>query len=297
MMRVMGKSLLVAAVALIAVSPAQAAPFKDYSHLADARLPLDTSGAGERWVGPYTTGFESPEFNLGDIGTVAGNGGYPPWTALLGNPADPSINQQVVNTNGRPGNSLKLGKDPRYGCTPTDVPPGRVRGARANNLDPTFSVMNTDIYIPGVAAGGADFVLQPQAVFLGWSTARVRFTYTGQILVADFINGVYIDTGIGVAYDNWMTVEFVMHPAPTGATYDVYLGPDKQNLVLVVAGAGAVDSSQGFIDNYAVYGDNCQNFAADPNEGAYLDNVEHKPEPGSLALLAIGGLLAARRRK
>lgn len=294
MMRVTGKILLVAvAVAFFAVGSAQAAPLKDYSHLADPRLPSEPAVPGERIVGDYITGFESPEFALGEIGGQ----GAPPWTALLGNPADPSINQLIVNNNGRPGQSFKLGKDPRYGCTPSDVPPGRVRGARANNLDVSRNVMNTDIFIPGVAAGGADFVLQPQAVFLGYSTARVRFTYTGQILVADFANSVYIDTGVGILYDDWMTVEFVMHSDPLTPTYDVYLGPDKNNLVLAVAGAGAVAPSQGFIDNYAVYSDNCQNFAADPSEGAYLDNVEHKPEPGSLALLAIGGLLAVRRNR
>lgn len=283
MMRVLGKTMVIAAaVALVATGSAMAAPQKDYSHVNPFAIPFDGRPSPVDRAA-YTADFESPPYVLGNIHGQDG------WVVLNGSPADPSQGQDVVAF-GNPGQSLKTGKDFRYNCG------DRIRGSRHPNLDSTLNVISADVYIDSAAAGGADFFLQPQSNTFGYVTSRVRFTYQGQILVPDFAAGVYIDAGI-VEYDVWRTIQMVHHFDLVNPTYDVYYGPDKDNLVLIASGAGAVSFTGGTYNDFVWNSDNCQEFSADINASAYLDNFQNKPEPGSLALLGVGALLALRRRR
>lgn len=223
------------------------------------------------------TGFEAGEgFVLGNINGQQGWSTNAPRGSM-------EVTNGVGDGNGSP-NALRLGKGPQaQNQTGVAFSPFFVPGSidlHDSNVD---TRINDDFGADYWIVGG---FLSGTSVFTTW---RVQFNYEGNIFVVD--GAAFVDTGVAWAQNGWRNLRVVVDDV-NGAIDYYYGGSLLYSGGLAFAGNTAVE---GFIfvhDNFQDAGNGA--FSGGPAAG-YFDNLI--PAPGAMALLGMGGLLAARRRR
>lgn len=266
-------------IALLAVAGLASAAVATPARVLDTSInaitaPGSTAMPGLRNVNEFY-GFETAEGYT--VGPVAGQNGWTEFTAAPGavrvsasNPATGSQHLRIVETAGFTFNgafSPDLGAQPagRY-ITSIDV--------ALNDID------------------GADYQVIGQAPSQSFLSFRINFSYTGNIQILD-------DLGTGLAFVNVGT--WSASTSYTNLTVDLDFANNTIEyfyggnlLYSSVAGVFAGTS----VEQVIVLSDGFQSFAANPNPTGDFDNLSIViPAPGAFALLGLGGLAAARRRR
>lgn len=260
----------VSAVALVALV-AGAAFARPPASVSTSALIDDESGV-VRGPNSYSTGFEAPAFAVGVLEPQGGwstSGVSLPWASVSSVfPAAGTQHQrQVRDTTFGPG-AARLAFGPASGAVGF--------GASTTSFD--FAISNT---------GGADTDVigqAPSQAFLSW---RINFSYLGPISVLD-------DGGFGLGFVNtgavwtpgaYQNMRVEMDPALDTLRYFL-------NNVLIYTGVAGVFAGTS-VEQFVTLNDNFQL----TGETFDLDNVSIVPTPGAIALLGLGGLAAARRRR
>lgn len=234
--------------------------------------PGSWSGGSPDGVAAYSTGFEPGEgFVPGPIGGQAG------WTNFAGategqvstaNPAAGLQHLRIAKQVGRPAGALTGGFSPVFG----------------GSMAPT--VVSVDVAIS--ALDGADYDVVPQAPSQGFLTARVKFSYLGDILVLDDTGAglVFVDTG-----DDWVAGGY------RNLRIEIDSGADSinyyyDNALIHTSATGIVAGTQ--VEQVVLLSDNFQ--LSDVGDFDNL-SVNVVPAPGVVALLGLGGLVGLRRRR
>jgi MYXO-CTERM domain-containing protein len=241
-----------------------------------ARPPMDVSvsavsldGLVVRGPGAYSTGFEAPEFAIGGVHLQSG------WQA----------NANVVVSDANPAAGAQHMRIP----LDTTVAAGSLRlalGPNAGALPVGPSSVSVDFNIS--ATGGANYGVQGQAPSQAFLTWRVEFDWEfGDILVLDDVGAglQFVDTGADWTPGVYSTLR--VDADPTADTIQYYL-----NDTLFYSGVAGIFAGT-TVEQMVFRSDNFQN----PGEVGDFDNLVVTPAPGALALLGLGGLAAARRRR
>lgn len=290
MMRVVGRMFVVAAIASVAVaSVANADPVRtmDTSPLSYVS-PLDAGGPRAF----MSAGFEASEGYA--LGTCSANNGWRSFGSANATPPGPRAPTGVTGLQGNPGQSLLLDQNPNF---PNGTNIGCFSPAFMN---PQLPTMNVDVMVDDL--GGDDYYVNPQAPSQGFTTARVVFSYGGNIFVLDDLDGAgpgglsFEDTGVSFGLAEWGTLQITLDPANARIYYSY--GPNKDSLVQIYDGymfGGSI------IEEAVLFSTNFQNTGGGSltggPAGTYMDNLVLKPEPATLALLGLGTLLVVRRRR
>jgi len=128
----------------------------------------------------FESDFESPTYTLGPI---AGQNG---WVGFAG--ASPDSN---IVSNANPADGAQHLRN----ILNEDQGPGVTNMVRNDNCLPGATSFSVDLYLSN--KGGADYRIQPQAPTQEFLTAQVLFTFTGNIILLDEIDGTlqFVDTG------------------------------------------------------------------------------------------------------
>jgi len=262
---------VVSAVAVVALA-AGAAIARPPVSISTAAFVSDEGGV-VRGPNSYSTGFEAPAFAVGVLEPQGGwstSGVSLPWASVsTANPAAGTQHQRQVRDTTVGAGTARLSFGPASGAV---------------GFGP--STTSFDFAISNLGGADTDAIGQaPSQAFLSW---RINFSYLGPISVLDDIGlGLqFIDTGAvftpGLAYSN-MRVE--MDPGADTLRYFL----NNALIYTGVAGVFAGTSVEQFVtrnDNFQLTGETFD-----------LDNVSIVPTPGAIALLGLGGLAAARRRR
>ena len=309
MLRVVGRTfVIVALAALVVPSIALATPRYSPNPLID-----DIGPVGASLRAPYSEPFTT--YRLGEVSDQAGSSATK-WSGHDGTGAQPPTNGGVNPTGftnqgafGNGGNSvffdsnLVAGGSNPGACGAGTSP--RVRTPA--NMDETLSTSGADLYLNDQGGGTYQFV--PQSQTAGSVFTRVLFNYNGYIYILDrdatdtiIFAPVQVTTAV---YGQWTTVQVVN----TGdGHFNVMYGPDKQHLTQIYRSTGgSTGTALPFaptVQQIVLLNDLCQLYGLPADGvnpvGTYWDNIEVKgpaiPEPGTLAMLGAGALLAIRRR-
>ncbi len=265
----MKKVVLCIALFGLCCAPAMADIVKAYD---TSRAALAASVAPQPRDLPSVTGFEPAEgFAPGYVNLQAG------WTTFsasdaeghidTANPAAGVQHLRISDDPAAPDGSLTGGFSPDQGLLPAGQ----------------YSV-SVDVAIG--ASGGADYDVIPQAPSQEFLSARVKFSWLGDILVLDDIGAglEFVDTDV-----DWVEGAYTNLAIDLDAdanTIDYYYGGSL--IYSSVAGVYAGTS----IEQVVLASDNYQF-----GEHGDFDNLVITPEPASLALLGLGGLAMLRRRR
>lgn len=262
------RAVLMAAIAGVAAGPA----FGKMLDTSVAALQSPGSGLSLFGVNSYSTGFEAAEgFGLGPIDGQAG------WTTFLGtagsdisgaNPAGGAQHFRIGFDAGNPAGTLTGGFSPDIG---------------AQAASP--SSLSVDVAIS--AADGADYDVVPQAPSQALLSARVKFSWLGDILVLDDTGGglAFTDTGFDWIAGGYKNLQIDIDP--TANTIDYYY--DDSLIYSSVAGVFA--GSQ--IEQVVLLSDNFQIDDTGDFDNLMFANI---PAPAALALFGLVGLAGRRRR-
>ena len=161
-------------------------------------------------ISTITTDFEATEGTPPGFspGYCAQNG----WTAF----ASSTTVGQISNTNPSVGaqhlniaNDPTLGAGTYIGCFSPDIGP--------QTVEPTW--LEVDIAISG--SGGADYLVNPQSISQGLTTARMQFSWLGNILVSDDRGSGFemVDTGVAWNIGPYTTVRIEADPGANTINY------------------------------------------------------------------------------
>lgn len=264
------QTTLVAAMLVVAAGTASA----DKIYSTSTQSFLSATSAGTR-AGDYATGFENSEGFA--IGGLPQNG----WTEFAATPNAASISgaHPAAGTQ-----HLRIVKDTTAAS-----------GALSGGFSPNSGALAANHYIVSVDfatndAGGADYDVVPQAPSQGSLSARMKFSWTGDILVLDDIGAglAFVDTGINFSADGqYRNVTIDINALANTIDY-YYDGSLIYSSVTGIVAGTSVEQVVLLSDNFQVgagWGD--------------FDNlsVTLVPAPGAVALLGLGGLVAGRRRR
>ena len=264
----------IAAVGSAALFASSAFADKVYDTSWDALL---SGGGGTAALPPasYGTGFEAAEgFAPGWVNGQAG------WSVFAVNTTEAHINNvnpftgdqhlRISFDAGAPVGSLSGGFSP-------------VIGPHAN---PAAAYMSVWLNIG--ATGGADYDVVPQAPSQGFLSARVKFSWLGDILILDDIGAglAFIDSGLDYTPGVYQFLEIAIDNNLN--TLDYYL--DGVNFYSSAAGVYAGTS----VEQVVLLSDNFQAGESGDFDDLYFNNI---PAPSALALLGLAGLMGRRRRR
>jgi hypothetical protein len=236
---------------------------------------LSGNRSPERGAG-YSTGFEAP-YSVGWLGGQQG------WTAF----GSPFHFQPTITSAGTPYagiQHLECGYDVNAivgnhvgGVTPT-LSPAWMPG---ESYTLSVQVKITDTW-------GADYFVEPGDKTSGAAAARVDFRCDDQkIYVLDYVGTslAWVATSGSWVVDAYRELKIVQTLGAGGAIRYYYGG------TLIHTDADGIPGAATTMNQVTLYSDNYQMF-----DSGYFDALSLTPEPTSLALLALGGLAAARRR-
>ena len=224
--------------------------------------------------GDYSTGFNSGEGYA--PGYIDGQNG---WAAF----AASALEAHIDTANPFEGDQhLRISGDP-------GIPSGTNTGAFSPNLGaltPGRSILSVEIALSNW--GGSDYDVVPQAPSQGFLTARVKFSWLGDILVLDDVGAGlgYQDTGIDWIEGGYNNLTIDMDPVAN--TIDYYYADSL--IYSSVAGVYAGTA----MEQVVLISDN---FQIDDLEYGDFDNLVLTPGPGALALMGIVGLAGVNRRR
>lgn len=227
----------------------------------------------------YSTGFESAEgFAPGYIGGQSG------WTTFTSSTAE----AHVDTANPFAGSQhMRISKDPALGS-------GSLTGGFSPDLGPLLpsqSYLSVMLNISNV--DGADYDVVPQAPSQSLLSARVKFSFTGDLLVLDDTGGglAFTDTGFdwGPLAGSYMRLEVLLDNGANSIDYKINGSTVYSSVAGVFAGT-TFEQAVLLSDNFQLLG-----------ESGDFDNLDIVngviPAPGAFALLGIAGFAARRRRR
>lgn len=318
MMRVVGK-VSVVAIAMLSLTVASSA-FAAGQHVLPTGTSLLDGFDGGGGIGPRDflgTGFEQSQgFGLGSLSNVNGwkcrlqNTAWAPGGVgpLCGGTMDlnthAAITGGVVGKGNGSAQGVQLAQNLNYAG-------GQVAGFRSPTITSIqLNTLNFDFRMDD--NGGADYYVAPQAPTQGLVTARMYFSWTGYMyaIAYDTFGGTFGAYAVGFWDTNWNTYQMVLgNPGAADAsnTIKFYAGPDKAHLTQLCRSDGSADPCTFYpagnqMEEVILVSDNYQNTGSGsisgqtPYGAAYVDNLSIKPEPGTLAMLGAGLVLALRRR-
>lgn len=236
----------------------------------------DGADAGPRGGSPggYATGFEPPQFQPASIFGQQG------WTCS----PHAVVSSLVAVFNPDTGDQhLRLIDNGGVGNGTTSVVLSPTFGPLAETTV-TFRYSINDV-VPG-PAGGAAYDFAPQSTAQNLIAARVRFDFTGDILVLDDPTGggspEFVDTGADWVVGGYHTFTVALSEADDLLQYF----HDGQK---IFTGAGGLFGARA-IDQLAIVHDNFQH----AEETADFDNLDVAavPEPAGLATVMVGAVAA-----
>jgi len=293
MMRVVGKASVVAiALSLVVTGSAMAAG--QFHSFSPSAIPTDAGGISPRdFLG---TGFEQSEgFNVGDTMNPIEMG----WKCRLPANNPPLCGGEVAPKGNGSAQSFQVHQNFAY-------PVGTLAGVRTPTITSVqLNTLNWDFRMDD--NGGATYFMLPQAPSQGFVTAYFGYQWTGYIYAVAYTDAGHSNFAaipLGFWDTNWNTYQMKLsNPGAADTTLTFYAGPDKDHLTQLC------DITDGQCDFYPagtqfeealLVSDNAQNTGAGSYDGAapsgYFDNIVLKPEPGTLAMLGAGLVLALRRR-
>ncbi len=228
-----------------------------------------------------STGFEGVD------GYVVGPMPQVGWSTLNGLNATLGNGASISAVNPFAGQQhLRLGKDPAFGLgTPSGVQ------TPALGFGGALQTTSFKIYIPSDPVNGpayADYHVAGFTTAASLSFAwHLDFAFTGVLQVVRSAGDGGTVAGPNFLYNQWADLSVAYNPT-TNAMSVTYNGNNFYN---GVGGFGSV--GQTAMDVAAIYSDNYQL----AGEFTDIDNVSVVPAPGAMALLGLGGVLAARRRR
>jgi hypothetical protein len=257
------------AVLIAAVAGGAASAYADRASLPFQPEVIGAGRLAERGIVDGVIGFEATEGYV--QGPITGQNGW-----LTNTPRGAmEVRDGVSAGNGSP-NALRLSKGPQgqgqLGIAQAPPTPG----SNALTVD---TRINDD--------GGANYgilgllILSPTTSSLSF---QVEFDYRGHIFVVE--GGAGVDTGVSWSLNQWNPLAISL--TPTGLNY-FYAGNLIHTSPLQAGGAS--------FDLVQFYHDNFEDISNTANAAGYFDNLRVVPSPGSLALLGLGGLAAARRKR
>ncbi|GAB5496280.1 MAG: hypothetical protein Phyf2KO_13600 [Phycisphaerales bacterium] len=268
------KSIILTAAALVAASgvSAQVDP-KIYDTSIDAFTSNGTQIA-QLGGGFNTGGFEAPGYAVGPISGQAG------WTIFANNTPSTS---SISTANPASGSQhLRLSQDSAI-----------ANGSLVGGFSPLFGDVGEDIVMTSVdvfidAAGGSDYDVVPQAPSQNFLSARVKFSFLGDILILDDVGAglAFIDSGLDWVPGSYQNLTISMDRANNTIDYS-YGGNQFYSSVSGIFAGTAIEQVVLLHDNFSV------------GENGDFDNltVGAIPAPASAVLLGFGGMAAARRRR
>lgn len=165
---------------------------------------------------------------------------------------------------------------------------------RKYDLAPTQTHMSIDLFIP------SDWGTSGRRMAGFWGTAFDNVNAVSGFPIIEFTSNTDVD-GTGARFRGWDDANgWVSMGLPTGFTYDTFYTLDIQlsggNFVYTVGDATASVSSLGTesIGNVILQGHNTN---AGVDYDIYWDNFQAVPEPASMAVIGIGVLALARKRR
>lgn len=267
----MRTKISVATLALVAVAGSALAD-KNYNLSTEALLGAGSDGVSRS--GAFSTGFEVVDGFA--IGGLPQNG----WTEFAASPNAASISGAHPAAGAQ---HLRIVKD-------TAATSGTLSGGFSPDAGPLAAgqyIVSVDFATNDV--GGADYDIVPQAPSQGSLSARMKFSFTGDILVLDDVGAglAFVDTGANFAADGaYRNVSIVIDSINDSIDYFYDGSLIYSSVIGVVAGTS--------VEQVVLLSDNFQ------GAGGWgdFDNLSVVvPAPGAIALMGLGGLVAARRRR
>lgn len=219
----------------------------------------------------YSTGFESPDFHTG---VLSGQDGWSQSGGFGTGDTKPFVQNTDVCT-GLQAITLTSGNS-----TATEA-------RRVGDVLTGIVTMSFDIKIfEGTTAGlSANLnVTASESSTSIWYPIIITFSTNGNILAQ---NGNSVtDSGVAWSSSSWQNITMVADTETR--TYDLII--DGTTVLSDLGFRGSTVSTISMIDFYMP-------MAGERNEGMYVDNVSLIPEPATIGLLGIGGLMTLLRNK
>ncbi len=223
------------------------------------------SGGDTELIDAYD--FEPPAFAPGILDGQAG------WTVFLASTVEPTID----TSNPFDGvQHMQISEDPAAGL-------GTLVGGFSPDLGPQDITLpsSVEVYIWVGGTGGADYDIVPQAPSQAFLTARVKFSFTGDLLLLDDTGGglAFVDTGIDWTPGVWICIRIEVDPVAN--TIDYYM----DDALIYSSVAGVFAGTQ--IEQVVLIGDNWNIGESSDFDGLTI-NTDATPRPPIIEIPTLG---------